>query len=156
MPSLVSSESTIHRRLIVRFVALRIISLTVLVGAGLAQTAEPVDTRSQQSGTSTGVAHAPIKDAQSRPITAGGFVDGAPVIFSDITRAAGLDKFHHKSGTPDKSTILETPGSGVTVLCYLQPRGIFAKQSSGSNPKVPEKTEPTQLCRSFSVRNTPA
>jgi enediyne biosynthesis protein E4 len=72
----------------------------------------------QQSGESTGAAHAPVKDAQSRPITAGGFVDGAPVVFSDITKAAGLAKFHHRSGTPEKSTILETPGSGVALLDY--------------------------------------
>ena len=72
----------------------------------------------QQSGMSTGVAHAPVKDAQSRPITAGGFVDGAQVIFVDITHASGLDKFKHKSGTPEKTTILETPGSGVALLDY--------------------------------------
>jgi hypothetical protein len=118
MPSLVSSESTVHRRLIARFAAARIICATLLVGAGLAQNAEPVDARAQQSGTSTGVAHAPIKDTQSRPITAGGLVDDAAVIFSDITRAAGLDKVHYQSGTRDKSTILETPGSGVALLDY--------------------------------------
>ena len=67
---------------------------------------------------STGAAHAPVKDAQHRPITAGGFVDGAPVVFSDITHAAGLDKFHHKAGGAAKSTILETPGSGVALLDY--------------------------------------
>jgi enediyne biosynthesis protein E4 len=67
---------------------------------------------------STGAPHAAVKDALSRPITAGGFVDGAPVIFANITQAAGLDKFHHKSGTHEKSTILETPGSGVALLDY--------------------------------------
>jgi hypothetical protein len=72
----------------------------------------------QQGGMSTGVAHAPVKDALSRPITAGGFVDGAPVVFTDITHAAGLDRFLHKSGTPEKTTILETPGSGVALLDY--------------------------------------
>jgi len=71
-----------------------------------------------QSGTSTGGAHAPIKDAQQRPITAGGFVNGAPVIFIDTTRTAGLDKFHHRSGSPEKHVILETPGSGVALLDY--------------------------------------
>src|SRR5215472_16041876 len=71
-----------------------------------------------QSGSSTGMAHAAVKDALSRPITAGGFVDGAPVVFADITHAAGLDKFHHKSGTPEKPTILETQGSGVALLDY--------------------------------------
>jgi len=69
-------------------------------------------------GVSTGVAHAPRKDAQSRPITAGGFVDGAPIVFADITNAAGLDKFRHRSGTPEKKSIIETPGSGVALLDY--------------------------------------
>ena len=72
----------------------------------------------QIGGMSTGAARAPVKDALSRPITAGGFVDGAPVIFTDITHAAGLDKFHHIMGTPEKKTILETPGSGVALIDY--------------------------------------
>jgi len=67
---------------------------------------------------STGGAHVPVKDAKSRPITAGGFVDGAPIIFLDITHQAGLDKFHHRSGSPEKSTILDAPGSGVALLDY--------------------------------------
>src|SRR5262249_39468411 len=71
-----------------------------------------------QMGVSTGVAHAAQKDAQSRPITAGGFVDGAPVVFTDITKQSGLDKFHHRSGSPEKKSIIETPGSGVALLDY--------------------------------------
>jgi hypothetical protein len=67
---------------------------------------------------STGAPHQAVKDAQMRPITAGGFVDGAPVVFVDITHEAGLDKFHHRSGEPGKTTILETPGSGVALLDY--------------------------------------
>jgi hypothetical protein len=67
---------------------------------------------------STGTPREAVKDAQMRPITAGGFVDGAPVVFVDITHAAGLDKFHHRSGERAKSTILETPGSGVALLDY--------------------------------------
>jgi hypothetical protein len=70
------------------------------------------------SGMSTGGAHPSVKDARSRPITAGGFVDGAPVIFADITKQSGLDKFHHRSGSPEKSTILDAPGSGVALLDY--------------------------------------
>jgi len=69
-------------------------------------------------GVSTGAPHPAVKDSLSRPITAGGFVDGAPVVFMDITKAAGLDKFHHVSGAPEKKTILETPGSGVALLDY--------------------------------------
>ena len=72
----------------------------------------------QQAGMSTGVARAPVKDAKNRPITAGGFVDGAPVIFVDATHSSGLDKFHHKMGAPEKNVILETPGSGVALLDY--------------------------------------
>ena len=72
----------------------------------------------QPMGVSTGAPHAAVKDAQSRPITAGGFVDGAPVVFVDATRKAGLDKFVHHSGSPEKKTILETPGSGVALLDY--------------------------------------
>jgi enediyne biosynthesis protein E4 len=72
----------------------------------------------QSRGMATGGAHAPIRDALHRPITAGGFVDDAPVVFLDVTRQSGLDKFHHRSGTPEKSTILEAPGSGVALLDY--------------------------------------
>src|SRR5208283_2738913 len=84
-----------------------------------AEAQEPPPTpAASQSGMSTGSPHAPVKDALQRPITAGSFVDGAPVIFVDVTRAAGLDKFHHRSGSQEKMTILETPGSGVALLDY--------------------------------------
>ena len=66
----------------------------------------------------TGAPRPAVKDAQMRPITAGGFVGGAPVYFVDATQQAGLDKFHHRSGEPTKTTILETPGSGVALLDY--------------------------------------
>jgi hypothetical protein len=55
-------------------------------------------------GASTGGAHAAIKDALSRPITAGGFVEGARVVFADVTHQSGLDKFHHRSGTYEKNS----------------------------------------------------
>jgi len=95
------------------------ICATLLLNSGLAQQNPPEKTaQSQQSGMSTGGAHAPVKDALSRPITAGGFVDGAPVIFIDVTHTAGIDRFRHRSGGPEKKTILETPGSGVALLDY--------------------------------------
>jgi hypothetical protein len=99
------------------------IAILIVVAGGLlffALAQEPGENNraGEQSGMSTGVAHAPVKDALARPITAGGFVDGAPVVFADVTRTAGLDRFHHKSGTPEKTTILETPGSGVALLDY--------------------------------------
>jgi hypothetical protein len=86
------------------------------------QSPQSVNENKQQapaaSGVATGAAHAPVKDSMSRPITAGGFVDNAPVVFTDLTKQAGLDKFHHRSGNPQKETILETMGSGVAVLDY--------------------------------------
>lgn len=88
---------------------------------GLAQESPPEKAPAAQQtpmGVSTGVVHAAQKDAQSRPITAGGFVDGAPVIFTDITKQSGLDKFRHRSGTPEKKSIIETPGSGVALIDY--------------------------------------
>src|ERR1051326_5919713 len=75
------------------------------------------DTQTGMSGgASTAGAHPPVKDELSRPITAGGFVDGAPVIFVDATHQSGLDKFHHRSGSYEKRPIIETPGSGVAFL----------------------------------------
>src|SRR5467141_2434866 len=82
---------------------------------------EPEDRKPQKPesmGVATGIPHAPVKDALSRPITAGGFVDGAPVVFTDITKQAGLAKFVHRSGGAEKATILETPVSGVALLDY--------------------------------------
>jgi enediyne biosynthesis protein E4 len=99
-------------------VAVVLCGLLALPGVGWTQSSSHSEVKQQQGGTSTGMAHAPVKDALSRPITAGGFVDGAPVVFTDITHAAGLDRFHHKSGTQEKHTILETPGSGVALLDY--------------------------------------
>jgi hypothetical protein len=99
-----------------------VLSLSILYRA--VQSQPPVSAQQQNpppsrpSGMATGGAHAPVKDALSRPITAGGFVDGAPVVFADITKQAGLDKFHHRSGTPEKTTIIEAPGSGVALLDY--------------------------------------
>src|SRR5580704_17333832 len=70
------------------------------------------------TGSATGVPRPAVKDALSRPITAGGFVSDAPVVFADITKQSGLGKFLHISGTAAKETILETMGSGVALLDY--------------------------------------
>jgi hypothetical protein len=117
MPELTSRPLICDSRLGVSCGKLLLAALLVTCGIAWGQNPERGDSAAQ-SGMSTGVAHAPVKDALSRPITAGGFVDGAPVVFVDISHAAGLDKFHHQSGTPEKSTILETPGSGVALIDY--------------------------------------
>src|SRR5216684_922786 len=72
----------------------------------------------QSGGASTGGVFAPVLDEKHRPITAGGFVEGAPVFFVDDTKKSGLDKFKHVSGTPEKNLILEAPGSGVAIFDY--------------------------------------
>lgn len=61
---------------------------------------------------------APGSAAQEAKPTAGGFVEGAPVVYEDITKKSGLASFVHKSGTPEKNYILEVPGSGVALLDY--------------------------------------
>jgi len=72
----------------------------------------------QQGGASTGGVFAPVLDEKRRPITAGGFVDGAPIVFEDDTKKSGLAKFQHVSGTAKKNLILEAPGSGVAIFDY--------------------------------------
>jgi len=87
-------------------------------------------------GVSTGQTHAARKDAEHRPITAGGFVDNAPVVFLDDTGRAGLDKFHHRSGSPEKTTIIETPGSGVGLLDYDNDGWLDIYLLNGSTAKA--------------------
>jgi hypothetical protein len=58
-----------------------IICLALFIPIIQAQDVSRTDSQGQQSGMSTGAAHAPVKDSLSRPITAGGFVDGAPIVF---------------------------------------------------------------------------
>jgi len=69
-------------------------------------------------GVDTGLPPAPQLDDQHRPITAGGFVASGPVIFKDVSEKAGLTKWSHKMGTPEKKYIIETDGSGVGLLDF--------------------------------------
>ena len=62
--------------------------------------------------------HAAQLDAQHRPITEGGFVKTGPVIFEDDSEKAGLTKWTHKMGTPQKTYIVETKGSGIGLIDY--------------------------------------
>ena len=126
-----------------------------VTAAGLSARAQqsptPNSTQTQGGGmgVSTGVAHAPQKDAQSRPITAGGFVDGAPVVFQDITRQAGLDKFRHRSGLLEKRTIIETPGSGVAVLDYDNDGWLDIYLLNGSTAAALKGKEPAPKAMLF-------
>src|SRR5579863_3799397 len=97
----------------------------VLCTAGTHSTVEaqspassPAPMPQTQGAVSTGGAHAAVLDSEKRPITAGGFVDSGPIIFRDIAEKAGLTKWHHVMGGPEKNFILETVGSGVALLDY--------------------------------------
>ncbi len=102
------------------------VGCTVALFAGLrpatGQSAQPSgmggQTAASQSGSSTGGAHAAVLDAQHRPITAGGFVKTGPIVFQDIAQSAGLSRWTHRMGTPQKDEIIEAVGSGVALLDY--------------------------------------
>src|SRR6266567_1052870 len=85
---------------------------------GQAQESNSPQAPQTQGAVSTGGAHAAVLDAEKRPITAGGFVDSGPIIFKDIAEKAGLTKWRHVMGSPEKKFILETVGSGVALLDY--------------------------------------
>ncbi|MGD0471253.1 MAG: CRTAC1 family protein [Terriglobales bacterium] len=69
-------------------------------------------------GSNSGSGERPIYDAYNRPITAGGFVDKGPVVFQDVTKAAGLSGWTHVMGAADKRLIIDTNGSGVGLIDY--------------------------------------
>jgi enediyne biosynthesis protein E4 len=71
-----------------------------------------------QGGSSTGGVFAPVRDAQNRPITAGGFVSSGPVVFEDDSQSSGLAVWRNAGGTPDKKYIVESLGGGVALLDY--------------------------------------
>jgi enediyne biosynthesis protein E4 len=83
--------------------------------------AEPAVAQAQpagQGGSSTGGVFAPVRDAQNRPITAGGFVSSGPVIFEDISRPSGLTAWRNATGSPQKQYIVDSLGGGVALLDY--------------------------------------
>lgn len=71
-----------------------------------------------QGGSSTGGVFAATRDAENRPITAGGFVDLGPVVLEDDTQASGLSKWSNTGGSAQKKYIVESLGGGVGLLDY--------------------------------------
>ena len=100
-------------------VILRAFLVCVLSVCVLAQEkTEPHPTTQAPGVVSTGGVHSAVLDSDKRPITAGGFVDSGPVVFKDVSAEAGLTRWRHVMGTPEKTFILETVGSGVALLDY--------------------------------------
>src|SRR5579885_3531337 len=62
--------------------------------------------RPQSGGASTGGIFAPVTDERQRPITAGGFVDGALVIVVEDMKQVGLVVFFNVTATTEKRFIL--------------------------------------------------
>ncbi len=71
-----------------------------------------------QGGASTAGAFAPVHDAEHRPITAGGFVDHGPVVFTDASRSSGLTAWRLLRRNSEKQYIVESLGGGVALLDY--------------------------------------
>ncbi len=71
-----------------------------------------------QNTMASGGAQKAQYDAEGRLITIGGFVDQGPILFQDVTKAAGLSGWRHVMGGPEKTFILESNGSGVALLDY--------------------------------------
>jgi len=96
-------------------------SLLVVSLPAAAQNPPPADPGAPEkrpTGMATGGVYRPVYDAAGRPITAGGFVDGAPVIFADITAAAGLAKHLTRAGTLEKKFLLDAVTGGVALFDY--------------------------------------
>jgi len=67
----------------------------------------------QGMGVSTG---APVNYSSRRTV---GVTDSkAPTIFEDVTDKTAMANFRHRSGSPQKNYIFETPSGGVAILDY--------------------------------------
>jgi hypothetical protein len=94
------------------------LALAFCLEASAQEPTQPTESKQQSGMVSTSGAHAPVLDAEKRPITAGGFVDSGPVVFENVTEKAGLGKWQHVMGTLQRKFILETVGSGVALIDY--------------------------------------
>jgi hypothetical protein len=122
------------------FPAVRLASMLLISAMAFAQT--PPQTPGAMGGNASGPPHAPVYDAEKRPITAGGFVDSGPVVFRDISRASGLSRWKHVMGTPQKKYILETDGSGVGLIDYDRDGWLDIYLVNGSTYKALDGKEP--------------
>lgn len=74
--------------------------------------------QSAQGGIATGGTFPAVFDSQHQPITAGGLVKTGPIVFINSAEQAGLTKWRHRAGSPQKHFILEAKGPGVALLDY--------------------------------------
>jgi hypothetical protein len=91
---------------------------TAPAAAPAAQQSETPAQPAHTGGDAATSPHAMQLDAEHRPITEGGFVKTGPIIFEDVSEKAGLTHWTHKMGTPAKTYIVETKGSGIGLIDY--------------------------------------
>ena len=103
----------IHQEFPLRPQFVRLLDLIVLLSSTFTAASMPA-----QNSMASGGAQKAQYDSEGRPITAGGFTDKGPILFQDVTRAAGLADWRHVMGGPEKTFILESNGSGVALLDY--------------------------------------
>src|SRR6185369_16497145 len=126
------------------------IAATPILGRAFAMGLQDRQTKpTKPSGVMTGGEYAPMYDARHRPITAGGFVDGAPAVYEDYTRQSGLDAFKHRCGTPQKTTIIEVNGSGVGLIDYDNDGWLDIYMLNGSTFAALKGTEPAPRAMLF-------
>jgi enediyne biosynthesis protein E4 len=79
----------------------------------LAQTPPKKAEPQQGMGVSTGT---PVNYSSRRTV---GVTDPkAPIVYEDVTDKTAMANFKHRSGTPQKNYIFETPSGGVAILDY--------------------------------------
>ncbi len=75
----------------------------------------------------------PAGATRKLPVTADDFVDEGPVVFKDITKAAGLSGWSHTMGNADKKLICDVNGSGVGLIDYDNDGWLDIYLVNGSN-----------------------
>jgi hypothetical protein len=89
-----------------------LLALLAVAQFSFAQT-PPKKPEQGMGGVSTGT---PITYSTRRTV---GITDPkAPVVFEDVTDKTAMRDFKHRSGTPDKNYIFETPAGGVAIFDY--------------------------------------
>jgi hypothetical protein len=136
----VTREAVDHSKILAAAFALGI------VGAGPAAQQPPGQ---PAGGSSTAGVFAPVKDARKRPITAGGFVDGAPIVFEDRTAGSGLETFRHRSGSPEKTSILDVPSGGVALIDFDHDGWLDIYFVNGSTRAALQGAEPAPRAAFF-------
>src|SRR5438445_4421053 len=109
------------------------------------------------SGMSTGGIHAPIKDSHSRPITAGGFVDDAPVVFVDITHQAGLTSFITAPALPKRrpSSKRRAPASPFSTTTTMAGSTFISLTDRPLRPQKAQSPGPAP-CSSTTITTAPS